>query len=309
MSTALITHQACLKHDTGPGHPECPDRLRAVMAAFEEETFHYLDRYEAPRATADHLLRVHDQHYVEAVLDAIPEDGLKHLDGDTVVCPESGEAALRAAGAACLGVDLVLSGRAYNAFCAVRPPGHHAERDKAMGFCLFNNVAVAAAYAQAEYGLARVAVMDFDVHHGNGTQAIFWHRPGLLYASTHESPCYPGTGLRGERGGHHNIINAPLHSYANGADFAEAFESVILPAIEDFAPELVIISAGFDAHARDPLASLQLTAADFSWATLQLMELAARHCGGRIVSVLEGGYDLTALAQCSAAHVRALMAG
>lgn len=309
MTTALITHKACLLHNTGQDHPESPDRLRAVLAALEGEAFHYLDRHEAPLASKEQLARVHHPDYIDTVLAAVPEWGMVPLDGDTVLSPGSGEAALRAAGGACLAVDLVMQGRAYNAFCAVRPPGHHAEPAKAMGFCLFNNVAVAAEQARAVHGLSRVAVMDFDVHHGNGTQDMFWNKPGLFYASTHEQGAYPFTGLRDERGVADNIINAPLPRGANGAAFAEAMDTVILPALEAFAPELLIISAGFDAHQRDPLAYLRLTAADFAWVTQQLMLVAARHCGGRLVSCLEGGYDLEALAQSAAAHVKALMHG
>jgi acetoin utilization deacetylase AcuC-like enzyme len=309
MTTALVTHADCLLHDTGPDHPECADRLRVVLAALEGEAFHYLDRHEAPLANREQLARVHDAGYIEAVLAAIPKQGHSRLDPDTVVSPGSGTAALRAAGAGCLAVDLVLTGRAYNAFCAVRPPGHHAERAEAMGFCLFNTVAVAAEHARAAHGLQRVAVVDFDVHHGNGTQSMFWNEAGLLYASTHEADAYPFSGLAQEHGAFGTIINAPLPRNADGAAFADAFESIILPALDAFAPQLVIVSAGFDAHLRDPLAHLRLTAADFVWATQQLMQVAARHCQGRLVSCLEGGYDLPALAQCAAAHVRALMHG
>jgi acetoin utilization deacetylase AcuC-like enzyme len=308
MSTILLTHSACLAHDTGMGHPERIDRLRAVLAGLDSETFQDLDRREAPEATRDQLARVHPRAYVDAVLERIPSEGLAALDADTVVSPGSGEAALRAAGAVCAAVDAVLSAEARNAFCAVRPPGHHAEPARAMGFCLFNNVAVGAEHARKAHGLARVAVIDFDVHHGNGTQAMFWDEPGLFYASTHEWPLYPGTGRQEESGAYGNIVNAPLPAYAGSAQFREAFAGRILPALDAFAPELIMISAGFDAHRRDPLADLQLTEEDFAWVTRELCGIAAARCGGRVVSTLEGGYDLAALAASTAIHVRELMA-
>lgn len=307
MTTRLYTHDAGLAHDTGPMHPERPERLRAIYRALEDEAFAGLDRREAPKATLKQIGLVHPPGYAEAILDAIPESGTRNLDGDTIVSPGSGEAALRAAGGACAAVDAVLDGEARNVFVATRPPGHHAEPSTPMGFCLFSNVAIAARHAQAAHGLTKVAVMDFDVHHGNGTQAAFWDEPTLLYTSTHQMPLYPGTGAAGETGVANNIVNAPLAPRSDGAAFREAMEVRILPAIDAFAPELLIISAGFDAHFRDPLASLEFEAEDFHWATVELMAMADRHCGGHLISCLEGGYDLQGLAESTAVHVRALM--
>jgi acetoin utilization deacetylase AcuC-like enzyme len=306
MTTLLYTHPACLDHDTGPGHPECSDRLRAVMAALEAEEFASLERRSAPRATLDQIAAVHDRRYVEAVLAAIPVEGHVLLDGDTTASPGSGEAALRAAGALVAAIDAVMAGEAANAFCAVRPPGHHAESDQAMGFCLFNNVAIGAEHARQAHGLERVAVIDFDVHHGNGTQHMFERDPGLFYASTHQWPLYPGTGSAEERGCG-NIVNAPLPPGASSAEFRDAMSQRVLPALGRFRPELLIISAGFDAHAADPLAMLELVEADYAWITKLLAELAQIHCQGRLVSALEGGYDLAALSRSAAAHVRSLM--
>ncbi len=307
MTTFLFTHPACLEHRPGGGHPESPARLRAVLSALDGENFAGLGRRQAPPASIDQIARVHAPDYVQAVLDAVPAEGIVHLDPDTVLSPGSGEAALRAAGAVCAAVDAVIGGQAANAFCAVRPPGHHAERDRAMGFCLFNNVAIGAEQARAIHGLKRVAVMDFDVHHGNGTQHHFETDPDLLYASTHQYPFYPGTGAAAERG-LGNIVNVPLPAMAGSAAFRQAMTGTVLPAIAAFAPDLVMISAGFDAHAADPLAALRLEVADFAWATAELAGLAGRLCEGRLVSTLEGGYDLPALADSAAAHVRALMA-
>jgi acetoin utilization deacetylase AcuC-like enzyme len=309
MDTLLFTHPACIGHDTGPGHPERPDRLRAVLAALEEESFALLQRREAPEATIEQIARAHPEGFVRRLLAAVPAEGLRSIDADTILSPGSGQAVLRAAGANCAAVDAVLAGEARNAFCAVRPPGHHAETARAMGFCLFNSVAVAAMHARMVHGLGRIAVVDFDVHHGNGTQDIFWSEPDLFYASTHQSPLYPGTGDAEETGVAGNIVNAPLPPGSGGVAFRRAMERVVLPALDDFAPELVLISAGFDAHSRDPLAHLELVEADFAWATLEIMALADRHCDGRVVSTLEGGYDLRGLALSAAAHVQALMTG
>jgi acetoin utilization deacetylase AcuC-like enzyme len=306
MTTAFFTHAACLEHDTGPGHPERRQRLEAVLLALAEPEFAALDRREAPRAEIDQIARVHDRAYVEELLARVPQRGWAALDGDTAMSPGSGEAALRAAGAMVAAVDLVMGKGADNAFCAVRPPGHHAESDMAMGFCLFNNVAIGAAHACAKYGIKRVAIVDFDVHHGNGTQHIFEHDAQVFYASTHQMPLYPGTGARAERG-IGNVCNAPLPAFAGGDAFRDAYEEIVLPALERFQPELLLISAGFDAHRADPLASLELEAEDFAWVTEKLVELAATHCQGRVVSTLEGGYDLGALAESTAAHVGALM--
>jgi acetoin utilization deacetylase AcuC-like enzyme len=309
MTTQLITHPACLDHDPGPYHPENPRRLEAVLAALSEPAFAGLERVSAPRASDDQLCLVHPRSYVDGVLGSIPPQGRHQLDGDTIVSPGSGDAALRAAGAAVAGVDAVCDGKARNVFCAVRPPGHHAEADQSMGFCLFNNVAVAALHARVKHGLRRVAVIDFDVHHGNGTQHMFERDADLFYASTHEWPLYPGTGSPQEHGIAHNIVNAPLVAGSGGREFREAYTNRILPALEHFKPELVIISAGFDAHENDPLAGLRLHEDDYAWVTRALMEIARKHAKDRVVSCLEGGYDLDALAASSAAHVEALMAG
>jgi acetoin utilization deacetylase AcuC-like enzyme len=307
MATLLYSHDACLAHDTGEHHPERPARLTAVLDALGGPAFAALERRPAPKAAVEDVARAHSRRYVEALLAALPKEGHAALDADTIVSPGSGEAALRAAGAVVAAVDAVMAGEAKNAFCAVRPPGHHAERERAMGFCLFNNVAAGALRARAAHRLERAAVIDFDVHHGNGTQAIFADDPHLFYGSTHQYPLYPGTGARGETGVG-NIVNAPLRPNAGSAEFRTAFNELILPALEDFRPDFVLISAGFDAHRRDPLAQLNLVEADFAWATERLVELAGRHCRGRIVASLEGGYDLEALAASAAAHVAALMA-
>ena len=307
MNTLLLSHRACLGHDPGAEHPECPDRLRAVLEALQSEEFAALLRAEAPAATPEQLGRVHPQGDVEAILGIRPAEGERvALDADTVMSAGSAEAALRAAGAGVAAVDAVLRGAARRAFCAVRPPGHHAEPGRPMGFCLFANAVIAARHAQAAHGLARVAIVDFDVHHGNGSQACVEADASILYASSHQSPCYPGTGEARERGVG-NVFNVPLPPGADGARFREAWASVLLPAIEAFAPELLVISAGFDAHARDPLAQLRVQEADFAWLTAELCGIADRHAGGRVVSLLEGGYDLDALASSAAAHVRVLM--
>lgn len=308
MNTALFSHPACLEHDTGEEHPECPARLRAVLAALEDENFMFLDRRDAPLATRAQLERVHPAAHVAEVLDSIPVQGIRSIDDDTVISPGSGEAALRAAGAVIAAVDAVCGGEIRNAFCAVRPPGHHAEPDKSMGFCLFNNVAVGAAHARAVHGLKRIAIIDFDVHHGNGTQSFVEHDPDLLYASTHQWPLYPGTGSVKERGDFDNVVNACLPPMAASPEFRHAVQLQLLPRLDAFRPELVLISAGFDGHSRDPLGGLHLTEADFAWITTKLGEIADRHAQGRLVSCLEGGYDLRALASCAAAHVKALMA-
>jgi acetoin utilization deacetylase AcuC-like enzyme len=307
MATLLLTHPACLEHDPGAGHPECPDRLRAILAALAAADFGALERREARRATEEELTRVHPADYVRQVLAAVPARGRAYLDGDTALSPRSGEAALRAAGAACAAVDAVANGEAANAFCAVRPPGHHAEPNVPMGFCVFNNAALGALHARAAHGLQRVAVVDFDVHHGNGTQAAFATDPGLFYASTHQFPLYPGTGRMSETGVG-NIVNLPLPPGTDGAGFRRAVSGHLLPALDAFAPDFVIISAGFDAHRADPLAQLAFEEGDYAWVTRELLALAAHHAKGRLVSTLEGGYDLAALAASVAAHVRELMA-
>jgi acetoin utilization deacetylase AcuC-like enzyme len=308
MTTLLFTHSACLDHDPGRMHPEAPARLTAVMKAFDAVEFEALERREAPRAEVEQVARAHSREFVEAVLGAIEADGNVSFDSDTRASPGSGEAALRAVGAVCAAVDAVMAGEAQNAFCAVRPPGHHAEPDRVMGFCLFNNVAAGAAQAQAVHKLERIAVVDFDVHHGNGTQAKFWDNADLFYASTHQSPLYPGTGERTERGVYGNIVNVPLAPNSGSVDFREAMTGEILPALHSFGPDFILISAGFDAHVDDPLAGLRFTDDDFEWATAEIANIARDVCQSRIVSTLEGGYDLTALERSAAAHVRALMA-
>ena len=309
MNTAFFTHSACASHDPGPGHPECPERLKAILRRFEDEASALLDRREAPLAEIEQIVRVHPRGYVDGILATIPQHGYAGLDADTVVSPGSGEAALRAAGGVCAAVDAVMSGEVRNAFCAVRPPGHHAETARAMGFCLFNNIAVGAAHARAAHGIRRVAVVDFDVHHGNGTQDIFWNDADLLYVSTHQHPLYPGTGMTDERGSADNVLNVLLPAHAGSPEFRHAMTESVLPALTAFRPELLMVSAGFDAHRGDPLAGLQLSEADFGWATAKLARLAAETCRGRLVSALEGGYNLEALAESCAAHVRELMVG
>ncbi|MEO5963020.1 MAG: histone deacetylase family protein [Thermomonas sp.] len=301
----IYSHPACLAHDTGPGHPERPERLSAVTDALHA-AFPQLDWHQAPRASRGQLLRAHSLELLDKVLETRSGERM-FLDPDTVLSPASAEAALRAAGAVVAAVDAVVGGHTARAFCAVRPPGHHATADVAMGFCLFNNIAVGALHALAAHGLERIAIVDFDVHHGNGTQDIFAQNPRVLFASSHQWPLYPDTGARTETGVG-NIINAPLPAGTGSMDFRTAWSQTLLPAVEAFKPQLLMISAGFDAHRRDPLAQLQLESADFGWITAELVNLAERHCGGRIVSTLEGGYDLTALAQSSVAHVGALLA-
>ncbi|MEW5729692.1 MAG: histone deacetylase family protein [Pseudomonadota bacterium] len=308
MTTLLFTHPVCLRHDTGEYHPECADRLKAILAVLEGEEFMMLLREEAPQATREHLLRAHDDHHVDHILSvSVAEGEHYHVDPDTVMSPQSVDAILRSAGAAVAAVDAVVGGSVRNAFCAVRPPGHHAERDAAMGFCFFNNAAVAALHARDHHGLKRVAVIDFDVHHGNGTQHVLWDEPGMMYCSTHQEHAYPNTGFVEETGGLGRMVNVPLPAGSGSDQFREAFEMVILPKLRDFSPELVIISAGFDAHAADPLAHLRLKTQDFRWATEKLCEVAGECANNRVVSVLEGGYDLNALAASVREHVRVLM--
>ena len=306
MTTFLYTHPACLEHDPGQHHPEAPARLHAVLDALADPEFARLERREAPEAAVEDQLRVHPRAHVERLLRAVPKSGHVGIDADTVLSPASGEAALRAAGAVVAAVDAVARGEADNAFCAVRPPGHHAEPQRAMGFCLFNNIAIGALRARAVHNLHRIAVIDFDVHHGNGTQAAFAADDGLFYASTHQSPLYPGTGSASETGVG-NIVNVPLRPMAGSSQFRIAMTERILPALDAFGPEFLLISAGFDAHRNDPLAQLLLDEADYTWITERLIEIAQRHAGGRIVSALEGGYDLPALGASVKAHIRVLM--
>jgi acetoin utilization deacetylase AcuC-like enzyme len=306
MTTFLYTHPACLEHDPGRHHPESPARLRAVLAALDDPEFARLERREAPEASLDDLLRVHPRRHVERILGAVPRSGHVGIDADTILSPASGEAALRAAGAVVAAVDAVVSKEADNAFCAVRPPGHHAEPQKAMGFCLFNNAAIGALRAREVHGLARVAVVDFDVHHGNGTQAAFETDGSLFYASTHQYPLYPGTGAASETGVG-NIVNVPLRPMSGSSQFRLGMTQRILPALDTFRPDLMLVSAGFDAHKNDPLAQLLLEEGDYTWVTEKLLEIARRHADGRLIATLEGGYDLAALGASVAAHVRVLM--
>jgi acetoin utilization deacetylase AcuC-like enzyme len=307
MTTALISHPDCLLHVNPPGHPERVERLQAIQAALEAEEFAYLVRVDAPLAEDAHLLRAHPASHLAALAARAPNASFAALDADTFLCPGSLAAARRAAGALVAAVDMVMAGEVRNAFCAVRPPGHHAETATAMGFCLFGNAVVGARHALEAHGLERVAIVDFDVHHGNGTQDLIWNDGRVLFASTQQMPLYPGTGRAEERGAHGQIVNVPLPPGSGGPAFRAGFLGRVLPALEAFAPELVVISAGFDAHARDPLANLNLTEADFAWATDRLCDAAERSAGGRVVSTLEGGYDLSALAASVAAHVRVLM--
>ena len=310
MATLHITHPAFLNHDTGLGHPERPDRMRAIDKVLSHDVFRGLVREEAPlrEDVEERILAAHPVAYLEKIREIAtgPIDGTRHIDGDTVVSKGSWEAALRAVGAGLNAVDAVMTGRVANAFCQVRPPGHHAEADHAMGFCLFSNAAIAGLYARSKHGAERVAVVDFDVHHGNGTQDIFWSDKDLFYGSTHQMPLFPGTGALQETGVG-NIFNAPLRAGDGGERFREAYESRILPSLHNFAPDIIVISAGFDAHRNDPLANLELVEADFMWATEKLADMAKRHANGRVVSMLEGGYDLTALARSVGVHVKTLM--
>jgi acetoin utilization deacetylase AcuC-like enzyme len=307
MTTLLLTHRASLDHLTPPGHPERPDRIRAVDQVLGESRFEKLARAEAPEGTLELVTLCHDAHYVEELRRVAPDKGLIYLDGDTSMSPGTWEAVMRGVGGAVAATDAVMSGAADNAFVAMRPPGHHAETSRPMGFCFFDHAAIAARHAQRKYGIARAAVVDFDVHHGNGTQDIFWADPTMMYCSTHQMPLFPGTGASGERGEHDTIVNAPLAPNDGAAKFRAAFENLILPQLTKFAPELIIISAGFDAHRRDPLANINLDAEDFGWVTRKLMDVAHASAGGRVVSVLEGGYDLQGLKESVAAHVTALM--
>jgi acetoin utilization deacetylase AcuC-like enzyme len=307
MPTLLLTHPSALEHATPAGHPERPDRLRAIDRALEAEAFSALVRDAAPEIDEETIALVHPPEYVERLRDAIPERGLARLDPDTSLSPKSWEPILRAAGGAVGAVDEIVAGRAKNAFIAMRPPGHHAETQTPMGFCFINNAAIAARYAQKRHGLERVAIVDFDVHHGNGSQEIFWSDASVMYCSTHEMPLYPGTGARGETGEHDNIVNCPLRAGDGGPAFRAAFNETILPRLVAFRPDLIVVSAGFDAHTRDPLANLNLLEPDYAWVTDKLMEIADKYAKGRLVSVLEGGYDLEGLAGSVAAHVRALM--
>jgi acetoin utilization deacetylase AcuC-like enzyme len=307
VTTLFVSHPSSLEHDAGPGHPECPDRARALEGAFNHERFLTLRRMLAPGLDRDAALRVHSARYIAAVEAARPAQGRIHLDDDTVMSPGTWSALAHCIGGATAAVDEVMCGKTKNAFVAMRPPGHHAETARPMGFCFFNFVAIAARHAQAAHGAERVAIVDFDVHHGNGTQEIFWSDPSILYASTHQMPLFPGTGAVDQRGEHDTIVNAPLAAGDDGAAFREAMTMRLLPRIDAFAPDMIIISAGFDAHRLDPLGGLNLVESDFIWITTRLMEIAEPRAKGRIVSILEGGYDPKALGRSAAAHVLTLM--
>ncbi len=309
MTTLFVTHESCLHHVMMPGHPERPERLLAVNKALAADQFGALLREEAPEGSLDAVALCHSEHYIEELRYMAPNEGSVYIDADTSMSPGSWSAILRSVGGAVAATDAVVTGRVDNAFVAVRPPGHHAEIGRPLGFCFFDNVAIAARHAQRNHGIGRVAIVDFDVHHGNGTQDIFWADRSVMYCSTHEMPLFPGTGAGSERGDHDTIVNAPLRSGDDGTRFRAAFEDLILPRLADFAPELLIVSAGFDAHRYDPLANLNLDADDFAWVTRRLMELADRTAGGRVVSVLEGGYDLRGLQESVTAHVGVLMDG
>jgi acetoin utilization deacetylase AcuC-like enzyme len=307
MTTQLYSHPTCIEHDPGTHHPECPDRLRSIMSGLDQDEFRYLERLEAPEIDLDIIAEVHGSVYIENILDNMPFEGRVSLDSDTILSPASGEAARRASGGAVTAVDAVVAKKTDNAFCAIRPPGHHAESSRAMGFCLFNSAAIAAFHARTAHGLERVAVIDFDVHHGNGTQHSFENEPGLFYGSSHQFPAYPGTGSKSDTGIANNICNMPLIPGSGSAEFRDAYQNIILPALRHFNPELIIISAGFDAHARDPLADLNVQTIDYAWVTRELMDVSDEYCDGRVVSLLEGGYDLNALRDSAVAHVRTLM--
>ncbi len=312
MTTLLFSHPACLDHDTGEFHPENADRLRAITRILEHEEFSFLIHAQAPEATIEQLLRAHPLEHIEDILGPVPEgEAYRYLDQDTVISRNTREAALRSAGAVCAAVDAVMSGEARNAFCIVRPPGHHAEPDAAMGFCLFSNAAIGALHARDAHGISRVAVIDFDAHHGNGTQAVLWDQPGMFYGSTHQDDAFPYTGRPDETGppGGAVVVNVPLPAGAKSEDFRTAFTDIILPKLRDFAPGMLILSAGFDAHAADGMSYLRLQVSDFDWVTRQLLDVARDTAENRVVSVLEGGYEPRALAACTAAHLRLLMGG
>lgn len=308
MSTLYYTHPAFLEHDTGPGHPECAARLRAIDNALNSPDFKRLVRIEPilSKDLREKIALVHSQAMIATIFNSIPKQGLHSLDHDTIVSPGSGTAALLAVAAVCDAVDKLCTHQATSAFCAIRPPGHHAEPNRPMGFCLFNNIAIAAEYARSHYPIDKIAIIDFDVHHGNGTQAAFYQQPQVLYASSHEMPHYPGTGYPNETGVG-NIINVPLHPGTTSAEFRQLYRSIILPAVRQFKPDFILISAGFDAHKDDPLAGIQLTSEDYQWVTEQIKAIAEESAKSRILSVLEGGYNIKALADSVAAHVKSLM--
>ncbi|MBP1850347.1 histone deacetylase family protein [Rhizobium halophytocola] len=311
MTTRLYEHAIFLEHDTPSGHPERADRLRSLNIALQHPNFSSLDRRQAPQANEDAVTLAHPEEHLFAVMRQIPEEEgeIAQIESDTYVSQKSLQAALTGVGGALAAVDDVMTGAVDNAFVASRPPGHHAEKTKAMGFCLFNNIAIAARHAQKVHGAERVAIVDWDVHHGNGTQDIFWDDPSVLFCSTHQMPLYPGSGAKNETGTGNNIVNAPLSPNTGSDHFREAFKSRVLAALKDFSPDLILISAGFDAHHRDPLAQINLVGDDFDWATGRLLEVADRFAGNRVVSLLEGGYDLEGLAESAGMHISRLMKG
>ncbi|MGO7078379.1 histone deacetylase family protein [Rhizobium johnstonii] len=311
MSTRLYEHPIFLEHVTPAGHPERSDRIRAINVALEHPNFERLERRQAPQANEDAVLLAHPEEHLIAVMREIPEEEgeINQIEADTYASSKSLQAALTGIGGAMAAVDDVFTGRADNVFVAARPPGHHAEKITAMGFCFFNNAAIAARHAQRTHGAERIAIVDWDVHHGNGTQDIFWDDASVLFCSTHQMPLYPGTGAKDEKGKHNTIVNAPLSPNVGSDHFREAFKSRVLPALDDFRPDLIIISAGFDAHHRDPLAQINLTGEDFDWATGRVLELADRHAKNRVVSLLEGGYDLEGLAESAGMHILRMMKG
>ncbi|MBY5603378.1 histone deacetylase family protein [Rhizobium leguminosarum] len=311
MSTRLYEHPIFLEHVTPAGHPERSDRIRAINVALEHPNFERLERRQAPQANEDAVMLAHPEEHLTAVMREIPEEEgeINQIEADTYASRKSLQAALTGIGGAMAAVDDVFTGRADNVFVAARPPGHHAEKMTAMGFCFFNNAAIAARHAQKTHGAERIAIVDWDVHHGNGTQDIFWDDPSVLFCSTHQMPLYPGTGAKDEKGTHNTIVNAPLSPNVGSDHFREAFKSRVLPALDDFRPDLIIISAGFDAHHRDPLAQINLTGEDFDWATGRVLELADRHAKNRVVSLLEGGYDLEGLAESAGMHILRMMKG
>ena len=306
MTTIFISHPACLKHENGPGHPERPDRLRAIEKVLSHQVFEDLARQTAPDGTVEQIALAHPKNYIDLIEGAAPQSGYAFIDSDTSLNEHSWKAIMKSVGGITLAVDLIMEGRHKNAFVAMRPPGHHAEATRAMGFCIFNNAAIAAHHARKVHGAERVAVVDFDVHHGNGTQDIFWSDKNLFYGSTHEMPLFPGTGALSETGVG-NIWNAPLKAGDTGKQFKTAMQERILPALKNFAPDFLIISAGFDAHKNDPLANLNLLEEDFGWITDELLEIAQKQCGGKVISTLEGGYDLEGLARSAGVHVQRLM--
>ncbi|AYC99877.1 histone deacetylase family protein [Neorhizobium sp. NCHU2750] len=310
MTTRLYEHQIFLDHPAPEGHPERPDRLRSLAIALEHPNFADLARKEAPQANEDAVLLVHPEEHLRKVMREIPEeDTIRQIEADTYVGQKSLQVALTAIGGAMAAVDDVMTGKADNAFVAARPPGHHAEKSRAMGFCLFNNAAIAARHAQQVHGVERVAIVDWDVHHGNGTQDIFWDDASVLFCSTHQMPLYPGTGAKNETGAKNTVVNAPLSPNDGSDHFRDAFKDRVLPRLHDFRPDLIIISAGFDAHHRDPLAQINLVGDDFDWATGRLMEIAGKYGSDRVVSLLEGGYDLEGLAESAGMHIARLMRG